>query len=189
MDRYRLSSHELQSSPPLRFHLMPTSSFVRSISTCGSTIRTTTPSNTQSHTSRGRGRLSQRGRSRREGPSTVGGTSSTQLDWSTLTCFVSLNVDMTLSTFGRATYSRSRCSSLLLDLVAARLAHPRLLSSSLSLCTTLFLFFSLFILPLVSLCPSHRLLPFTLHPIHLNHTNPLRASFGQPRQRLAHVAT
>jgi hypothetical protein len=47
----------------------------------------------------------------------------------------------------------------------------------------------LFILPLSFLYSSHPDLPFTLHPIHLNHPNPLRASFGQPRQRSAHVAT
>ena len=36
-----------------------------------------TLSNTPSHIDRGRGKLSQRGRSRREGPSTAGGTAST----------------------------------------------------------------------------------------------------------------
>ena len=76
-DRCRLSCHELQSSPPLRLHLMPTSSVVRFISHCGFTIITTTLSCTPSIIGRGYGRLSQRVRSRCEGPSTAGGTAST----------------------------------------------------------------------------------------------------------------
>ena len=70
-DQCRLSCHELQSSPPLRFHLMPTSRVVRFISPCDCTSSTMTLSNTPSHIDSERGRLSQRGRSRREGPSTA----------------------------------------------------------------------------------------------------------------------
>ena len=51
--------------------------FVRFISLCGCTIITMTLSNTPSHIDRGRGRQSQRGRSRRDGPSTAGVTAST----------------------------------------------------------------------------------------------------------------
>jgi hypothetical protein len=50
--RCRLSCHELQSSPPLRLHLMPTSRIVRFISPCGYTISTTILSNTPSHIDR-----------------------------------------------------------------------------------------------------------------------------------------
>jgi hypothetical protein len=77
MDRCRLSCHELQSAPPLRLYLMPTSSVVRFISPCGCTIITTTLINTPRRIDLGRGRLSQRGRSLRDGPSTLGGTAST----------------------------------------------------------------------------------------------------------------
>ena len=56
---------------------MPPSSVVRFISHCGCTIRTMTLSNTPSHVDRGCGRLLQRGRSRRNGPSTAEGTAST----------------------------------------------------------------------------------------------------------------
>ena len=76
-DRCWLSWYQLQSSPPLRLHLMPTSKIVRFVSPCGFTIITMTLSNTPSHIDRGRGRLSQLGCSRREGPSTASGTAST----------------------------------------------------------------------------------------------------------------
>ena len=76
-DRRRLCFHELQSAPPLRLHLMPTSSIVRFISPCGSIINTTTLSNTPSHHDRGRGGRSALGRNRRERPSTTGRTAST----------------------------------------------------------------------------------------------------------------
>ena len=77
MDRCRLGCHELQISPPLRCTSCQLQSFVRFISRCGCTITTTTLSCTPSHIDRGRGRLSQLGCSRREGPSTARGTAST----------------------------------------------------------------------------------------------------------------